>query len=136
MRQPTVGKAEAGSSPTTTSSSLQALALVATRLGLVVSVEQLRRRFALQIGEPTTPTLVAIAKELGLEARSVRMRFDELPLLARTLPALLRAKNGGALILEDARSEPLKGTVAIVRDPCAADDAMLAIDELHLSEIW
>jgi subfamily B ATP-binding cassette protein HlyB/CyaB len=129
-------KVEAGSSPTPTSSSLQALALVATRLGLDVSVEQLRRRFALQIGEPTTPELIAIAKELGLEARSVRTRFDELPLLARTLPAILRAKNGGALILEDARSEAVQGTVAIVRDPSAADDTMLAIDELHFADVW
>jgi ATP-binding cassette subfamily B protein len=129
-------KADTGSSSTTTPSSLQALALVATRLGLDMNLEQLRRRFALQVDELTTPALVAIAKELGLEGRSVRMRFDELPLLARTLPALLRAKNGGALILEDARSEPGKGTVAIVRDPCAPDDAMVAIDELHLTEVW
>src|ERR1700736_2261107 len=107
MRKPTMREAEAGSSPMTISSSLQALALIATRLGLDVSVEELRRRFALPIGEPTTPTLVAIAKELGLEARSVRMRFEELPFLARALPAILRAKNGGALVLEDARSEPV-----------------------------
>ena len=120
----------------TISSSIRALAAVAVRLGLDVSVDQLRRRFALQPGEPDTPTLIALARELGLEARALRMSFQELPRLARALPAILRAKNGGALILEDARSDPAKGTVAIIRDPSATEDVVLAIDELHLAEVW
>jgi ATP-binding cassette, subfamily B, bacterial HlyB/CyaB len=116
--------------------SIRALAAVAARLGLDVSVEQLRRRFALEAGEPDTRTLIALARELGLEARAVRMTFAELPRLARALPAILRAKNGGALILEDAHSDPAKGTVAIIRDPNSSDDAVLAVDELHLAEVW
>jgi ATP-binding cassette subfamily B protein len=64
------------------------------------------------------------------------MRFEELPQLARSLPAILRARDGGALILEDARSDPSKGTVAVIRDPSAGEDAVLAIDELHLTEVW
>jgi ATP-binding cassette subfamily B protein len=118
------------------STSIRALTAVAARLGLDVSVEQLRRRFALQEGEPDTPTLIAFARELGLEAQSVRMTFEELPRLAPALPAILRSKNGGALILEDARSDPAKGTVAIIRDPSASSDAVLAVDELHLAEVW
>jgi len=103
---------------------------------LDVSVEQLRRRFALQPGEPDTPTLIALARELGLEAEALRLTFQELPRLARTLPAILRARDGGALILEDARTDPAKGTVAVIRDPSASDDVVLAIDELHLAEVW
>jgi ATP-binding cassette subfamily B protein len=117
-------------------SSIRALALVAARLGMDVSVDQLRRRFALQDGEPDSSTFIALARELGLEARAVRMTFQELPRLARALPAILRAKNGGALILEDARSDPSKGTVAIIRDPSASSDAVVAVDELHLGQIW
>ncbi len=117
-------------------SSLRALAAVATRLGIDVSVDQMRRRFALEPGEPDTQTLLALARELGLEAQVLRLTFEELPRLARTLPAILRAKNGGALILEDARADPAKGTVAVIRDPSATDDAVLAIDELHLAEVW
>jgi ATP-binding cassette subfamily B protein len=109
---------------------------VASRLGLDVSVDQLRRRFALQPGEPDTPTLIALARELGLEAEALRLTFQELPRLARALPAILRAKDGGALILEDARTDPAKGTVAVIRDPSATDDVVLAIDELHLAEVW
>src|SRR5580658_10991590 len=100
-------------------SSLRALAAIASRLGLDVTVDQLRRRFALPPGEPDTPTLIALARELGLDAQALHMRFEELPRLARALPAILRAKDGGALILEDARSDPSKGAVAIIRDPSA-----------------
>jgi subfamily B ATP-binding cassette protein HlyB/CyaB len=131
MIKPTEQEAEAA-----IPSSLRALAAVASRLGLDVSVDQLRRRFALQPGEPDTPTLIALARELGLEAQALHMTFQELPRLARALPAILRAKNGGALILEDARSDPAKGTVAVIRDPNAAEDVVLAIDELHLAEVW
>jgi ATP-binding cassette, subfamily B, bacterial HlyB/CyaB len=118
------------------SSSLRALAAIASRLGMEVSVDQLRRRFALQSGEPDTPTLIALARELGLEARSLHMTFQELPQVARALPAILRAKDGGALILEEARTDPAKGTVAVIRDPSATEDVVLAIDELHLAEVW
>ena len=64
------------------------------------------------------------------------MTFQELPRVARALPAILRAKDGGALILEEARSDPTKGTVAVIRDPSATEDVVLAIDELHLAEVW
>ena len=118
------------------SSSLRALAAIASRLGLDVTVDQLRRRFALQAGEPDTPTLIALARELGLEARSLHMTFQDLPRVASALPAMLRAKDGGALILEEARTDPTKGTVAVIRDPSATEDVVLAIDELHLAEVW
>ncbi len=119
-------------------SSLRALTLVAARIGVDVSLDQCRRRFArfLVAREPDTRTLIALARELGLEAQALRTTFQELPRLARALPAILRAKNGAALILEDARSDPAKGTVAVVRDPSAAGDVVLAIDELHLAEVW
>jgi ATP-binding cassette, subfamily B, bacterial HlyB/CyaB len=118
------------------STSLRALSVIANRLGVDASVDQLRRRFALGAGEPDTQTFIALARELGLEAQAVHMNFEELPRLAGALPAILRAKDGGALILEDARSDPAKGTVAVVRDPSATDDAVLAIDELHLTGVW
>jgi ATP-binding cassette subfamily B protein len=116
--------------------SLRALAAVAARLGVDASVDQMRRRFALQPGEPDTPTLIALARELGLEAQALHMKFEDLPQLGKALPAILRARDGGALILEDARSDPTKGTVAVIRDPSANEDAVVAIDELHLAEVW
>jgi ATP-binding cassette, subfamily B, bacterial HlyB/CyaB len=118
------------------SSSLRALVIVGSRLGLDVSVDQLRRRFALPPGEPDTRTLIAVAREIGLDAEALRMTFQQLPRIARALPAILRAKDGGALILEEARTDRAKGTVAVIRDPNATDGVVLAIDELHLAEVW
>src|ERR1019366_2413569 len=130
------GQAERGSDDAAISTSLRALAAIASRLGVDASVDQLRRRFALQPGEPDTPTLIALARELGLEAQALHMKFEELPRLGRALPAILRARDGGALILEDARSDPTKGTVVAIRDPSASEDTVLAVDELHLAEVW
>ena len=130
-----IGSGEQGSEAAI-STSLRALAAVASRLGMDASVDQLRRRFALPPGEPDTQTLIALARELGLEAQALHMRFEELPRLGRALPVILRANDGGALILEDARSDPTKGTVVVIRDPSASEDALLAVDELHLSEVW
>ena len=118
------------------STSFLALSTVAARLGLDFNADQLRRRFALQPGEPDTRTLLALARELGLDARSVKMKFEELPRLGPTLPVILRAKGGGAIILEEARSDPLRGTVLTVRVFSTSDDAVLAVDELHLAEVW
>lgn len=119
-----------------TSSGLMAIAVLANRLGIETSVEQLQRRFALEPGELATDTLVAIARELGLEARPLHMTFGDLPGLTKALPAILRAAGGGALLLEDASSDPMKGTVAVVRDPSAPVDEVVAIEEIRLAEIW
>ena len=134
MQPDSVTEASAGAG--SASSTLAALAVLATRLGFDTDVETLRRRFSLPPGEPDTATLIAIARDLGLEAQSLHMSFAELPRLAKTLPVILRARNGGALILEDARADPMKGSVAIIRDPTAPDDEQVAIEEIRLAEVW
>jgi subfamily B ATP-binding cassette protein HlyB/CyaB len=125
-----------GEAPKPQSSSLMALVAVAARLGVDTSVDQLRRRFSMDTVEPDTGTLIAMARELGLEAKSLHLTFDELPRLSKTLPAILRAKGGGALLLENARSDRMKGTVAIIRDPAAPESERVAIEEIHLTELW
>lgn len=117
-------------------STLRALIAVASHLGLDISFEQLRRRFALQPGEPDNAALIAIAREVGLDAQIINVKFEELPKLAKALPAILRSKDGGALILEDARTDPSKGTVVLIRDPGGPKDAVAAVDELHLADVW
>jgi len=118
------------------SSALLALVAVAARLGVETTVEQLRRRFSMEADEPDSGTLIAMARDLGLEAKSLHLTFDQLPRLSRTLPAILRAKGGGALLLEDARSDRLKGTVAVIRDPAAPPTELVAIEEIQLTELW
>jgi len=127
---------EEGSTDATATSALCALAALASRLGIDASADQLRRRFSLDAAEPSTDALVGIAHELGLEAQVLHMTFAELPRLERTLPAILRSKDGGALILEGARSDPMRGSVAIIRDPAASEDELVAIEEIRLAELW
>ncbi len=127
---------EANDGNTRPATSLAALARIASRLGIDAGSDQIQRRFALGDKEPDTPSLVAIAHELGLEAHVLRMKFEDLPRIASSLPAILRSKDGGALVLEDARSDPAKGTIALIRDPGASDDTVIAVDEIHLAGIW
>ena len=115
---------------------VSALANLATRLGIETTAEQLCRRFVLSEGEPGSDALIAMAKELGLKAQRLQVTFAELPRLAKTLPAILRARDGKALILEAVHSDPMKGTVALVREPDAPDEAIALIEEDQLAEVW
>src|ERR1700722_5086345 len=132
--QQAAGKVESNSSPMQ-SSAVRALIVVAARLGIEIKPEQLQRRFALTEGVLATETLVAIARDLGMEAKVLHVSFAELPRLGKALPAILRAKDGGALILEGARADPMKGAVAFIRDPAAPEDEQFAIEEVRLAEI-
>jgi subfamily B ATP-binding cassette protein HlyB/CyaB len=118
------------------SSALAALAAIATRLGVDTSVDQLRRRFCVEAAEPDTGMLIAMARDLGLEAKSLHLTFAELPRVSKTLPAILRVKDGGALLLEGARSDPMKGSVVIIRDPVGPETELVAVEEIQLAEIW
>lgn len=118
------------------SSALAALAAVATRLGIDTSADQLRRRFSLEMVEPDTATLIGMARDLGLEAKSLYVEFSELPRLSKAFPAILRAKDGGALLVEDARTDRMKGSVVIIRDPTAPETDLVAVEEIQLAEFW
>jgi subfamily B ATP-binding cassette protein HlyB/CyaB len=115
---------------------LSALVTLAARLGVDTTVDQVRRRFAVGSDELSAGDLVSLAGELGLEARLLRISFAELPQLSKTLPAILRLKDGGALLLEGARFDPATGSVAIIRDPSVPQEELVAVDEFRLAEIW
>ncbi len=94
------------------------------------------RTYMLGDGPLTTPKLVAVAREIGLRAHPVRPSWRALPRLRNVLPAILRLKDGGALVLEDVRVEGAAGQVVVLRDPSGGFDAQATLDELHLAEIW
>src|ERR1051326_6296140 len=99
------------------SSSLYALALVARRLGVDISQAELARSYAMGDSEPKSGMLIAMAKDLGLEAKIIRVKFKDLPRLGGSLPAIIRVTAGASLILEAARVDPTAGPIAILRDP-------------------
>ena len=118
------------------SSSLSALAEIASRLGVDCSVSELRRRFSLETGEISKSILVSIARELGFKAQSMIMNFEDLAKLHNSLPVILINRDCSALILEGARSDESLGAVALVRDPNSPRDQLVAVDESRLGELW
>lgn len=64
------------------------------------AAKALRRRFSVPPAGPAADEFVA--KDLGLDAQLLHMAFSDFPALTKTLPAILIAKDGAALILEDA----------------------------------
>ncbi len=122
--------------PSSESTALQALAVVARRLGVDVSDAELRRNYAMGEGEPKTKILLAIARDLGIEAKVIYVKFKDLARLGNSLPAIIRVSNGAALVLEGARHDAKVGHVAILRDPTVSEDLLTAVDETKLSKIW
>ena len=113
-----------------------ALAEVALRHGVDVVPETLARTYMLGGDELTTPKLIAVAREIGLNAQRVRPSWRALPRLRNVLPAIVRLKDGGALVLEDVRTEGAAGQVVVLRDPVGGPAAQATLDELHLEQIW
>jgi ATP-binding cassette, subfamily B, bacterial HlyB/CyaB len=118
------------------SSTLHAFAEVARRLGVDTSPEQLRRSYVFGETEPADGLLIAIAREIGLDARAVSMRWRDLSRLSQVIPAILRLSDGGALILEGFRDGDLSGEQAILRDPTTPAGPVAAVDEDRLARAW
>ncbi len=117
------------------SGGLEALAFVATRLGLPLSAERLRRD-QLDGGRDVGPDrLVRIAAEAGLEMRAVRLSWKHLADLGRAWPILLRTTDGGWLVAEGFRE--VAGIPAVmVRDPRLPGAPAEPVDELRLARAW
>lgn len=118
------------------SSTFHAIVAIARRLGLEVSYQELRRNYSLPSGEPDTRAIIAIARDIGMEARAVATKFRNLPQLSKTLPAIIRVNDGAALILESARIDPGAGAIAILSDPMVNNGNLTPVDEATLKSIW
>jgi len=115
---------------------LEALVHVARQQGLDTSVEAIRRRFVVENGAVPSGTLIALAGELGLRARALRASWDDLPRFRKVLPAILRLRNGAALVLEAVVEDPNAGRVAILRDLAAGAEARAMVDKDQLDLAW
>ncbi len=118
------------------STALHAIAVVAGRLGIDTTVEELARAYVFSGKEPPSSSLMAIARDLGLEARRATLRWRDLPRLQKVLPAILRLRDGNALVLERIQEKPETGMVAVLRDPTGPSDALVLVDESHLDGVW
>ncbi len=112
---------------------LGCLVIVARYRGIHLSAAQLIRDHQLGRDEPSPDRLIEIARACGLRALIARMSFDSLTRLGEALPAIVLLKNGGAMVLLGARPSARPPTVSL-RDPQAAEDALLVLDEVRFAE--
>lgn len=101
---------------------LAALTMVASYFGHDVNLAGLRRRYPTSIQGATLPQLMAIATDLGLAPRAVRLELSELGQLA--LPAVLHWNLNHFVVLESVAANR-----AVVLDP-ASGRKMLPVAEL------
>jgi len=120
------------------STGLNALVVVARPHGLFLTTDQIMRddNLRLKPGEEISiTTLVKCAETAGLVAKSVRPGWDGLSNIQKSLPAIVRMRNGSYLILQRASLEDNVPHV-LVQDPAADLDAPLVLDRARFEEAW
>jgi ATP-binding cassette subfamily B protein len=130
------GSLSPGEERAAATSTLHAFAAVASQHGIETTPDQLRRSYPFDEAEPSDGALIAIARELGLDARSLSMRWQDLSRLSRVMPAILRLRGGGSVLLENFREDGSSGPLAVLRDPASLVDAVVVVDEPRLAEVW
>ncbi len=116
--------------------SLYALVHIALQHGLHLSVEQLKRDYAVEAGEPPMRTLLKIATDVGLTARPARLTWKHLSRLGKALPLILRMRDGRAMVLVAFQERQGEAPAAMLMDPLSPDQACIAVDEMRLSAVW
>ncbi|MFC5355634.1 peptidase domain-containing ABC transporter [Azospirillum himalayense] len=114
---------------------LHALVIAARHHGLHLSVDQILRDYAISADEIGPKLLTKIAQENGLTARPTTLSWKHLTRLGKALPALLRLRDGRAMLLIGFR-ENGSTSAAVLQDPLSSEDACVAVDEVRLSSVW
>jgi subfamily B ATP-binding cassette protein HlyB/CyaB len=116
-------------------SGLGCLVIVARHHGLHLTVPQLVHDNVLANREVSVGEIVKCATSVGLKTKTVNLDWDGLGQLRKVLPAIVRLKSGGSLVLlrlEDDAAAPR----AVLQDPNAAEDALLVIDRARFEDAW
>src|SRR5690242_20028651 len=87
-------------------SGLGCLVIIARHHGLHLSESQIMHDNVLSGREVSIEELLKCAKTAGLKARAVRLDWDGLSHLKKALPAIVRLKNGGSMVLLRVTGEP------------------------------
>ena len=114
---------------------LHALSLVAREHGIDVIPEQLIRDHVIGNAEVDNHMLVHVAADVGLKARAIKAGWSELTDLGEAFPAIIRLKNGNAMVLIG-MGKLAEVPVALLRDPMAGDDELLPVDRRRLTRAW
>ena len=117
-------------------SALKCLVIVARQHGVHLSVSQLIHQNMLPAREVTTAELVKCAESADLKAKPLQLNWDGLADLGKTLPAIVRLKHGGSMVLLRQIDNDSETPRIVLQDPHADEDAALVIDRVRFEEVW
>ena len=114
---------------------LDCLVIVARHSGVHLSVPQLIHDHMLTGQEVSTAQLLKCARSAGLKAKVAHLTWDGLSHLKKALPAIVTLKSGASMVLlrVDGGADD---TRIVLKDPNAADDALLVIDRVRFEDAW
>jgi ATP-binding cassette, subfamily B, bacterial HlyB/CyaB len=116
-------------------SGLECLIIVARQHGLHLTSTQLIKDNLLTDQEVTPEQLVRCAEKAGMRAKPVRLDWAGLSHLKKALPVIVRLRNDSYMVLLRVEGDA-NNTRIILRDPNAAEDALLVIDQPRFEDIW
>jgi subfamily B ATP-binding cassette protein HlyB/CyaB len=117
-------------------SALKCLVIVARQHGVHLSVPQLIHENILPAREVTTAELVKCAESAGLKAKPLQLNWDGLADLGKALPAIVRLKHGGSMVLLRQIDSDSETPRIVLQDPHADEDAALVIDRVRFEDVW
>ncbi|MCA1453676.1 peptidase domain-containing ABC transporter [Bradyrhizobium sp. BRP22] len=116
-------------------SALGCLIIVARQHGLHLTQTQLIKDNLLTDQEVELGQLVRCAEKAGMRSKIVKLDWDGLAHLKKALPAIVRLRNGSHMVLLRVEGGA-NNTRVVLRDPNAAEDALLVIDRPRFEDIW
>ena len=75
------------------------------------------------------------ANSSGLTAKVVELNWSTLGQLSKTLPAIVRLRNGSSMVLRRLEGKD-QVEHAILQDPNADADALLVVDRVRFEDVW
>jgi ATP-binding cassette subfamily B protein len=117
-------------------SALKCLVIVARQHGVHLSVRQLVHENTLSARDVTDAELVKCAETAGLKAKPLQLSWDGLADLGKALPAIVRLKHGGSMVLLRQIDGDTETPRVVLQDPHADEDAALVIDRVRFEDVW
>src|ERR1700722_3449809 len=115
-------------------SGLECLIIVARQHGLHLTATQLIKDNLLADGEVSLDQVVRCAEKAGMQSKLVKLDWDGLSHLKKALPTIVRLRNGSYMVLLRVEGDA-NNTRVVLRDPNAAEDALLVIDRPRFEDI-
>ena len=116
-------------------SALECLVIVGRQHGMHLTTTQLVQDNLLKDQNVSIPQLIKCAETSGMKAKAVKLDWAHLAQLKKALPAIVWLRNGAAMVLLAVEGDPQNIRITL-RDPNAADDALLVIDQPRFEDIW